>query len=145
VQRDERSGGVPIVMGGWGAKRTPRLAAQYAAEYNLPFSPVANAADQFALVRAACERADRDPATLTLSAAVVACCGEDETTFQRRAKAIGQDPEQLRKNQLGGTTTEVAARAAQYAEAGAERLYLQVLDLSDLEHLHVLHESLNAV
>ena len=96
-------------------------------------------------MRAACERVDRDPATLTLSAAVVACCGEDEATFIRRAKAIGQDPEQLRKNQLGGTSSEVAARAAQYADAGAQRLYLQVLDLDDLEHLHVLRDSLNEV
>jgi alkanesulfonate monooxygenase SsuD/methylene tetrahydromethanopterin reductase-like flavin-dependent oxidoreductase (luciferase family) len=142
VQRDERSGGVPIVMGGWGAKRTPRLAAQYAAEYNLPFSPAGNAADQFAIVRAACERANRDPATLTLSAAVVACCGEDEATFVRRAQAIGQDPQQLRKNQLAGTPAEVADRAAQYADAGAQRLYLQVLDLTDLDHLHVLAETL---
>jgi F420-dependent oxidoreductase-like protein len=142
AQHDERSGGVPIVMGGWGAKRTPRLAAQYAAEYNLPFSPAANAADQFAIARAACERADRDPATLTLSAAVVACCGEDDAAFVRRAKAIGQDPEQLRKNQLGGTTAEVAARAREYADAGAQRLYLQILDLSDVEHLHLLAETL---
>ena len=72
------------------------------------------------LVRAACERADRDPATLTLSAAVVACCGEDEAAFKRRAKAIGQDPDQLRANQFGGTTAEVATRAAQYAAAGAQ-------------------------
>ena len=82
VQRDERSGGVPIVMGGWGAKRTPRLAAQYAAEYNLPFSPAANVADQFAIVRGACEKAGRDPSTLTLSCAVVACCGEDGAAFE---------------------------------------------------------------
>ena len=142
VQRDERSGGVPIIMGGWGAKRTPRLAARYAAEYNLPFSPASNAADQFAIVKAACERVGRDPATLRLSAAVVACCGEDEATFTRRAKAIGQDPDQLRANQLGGTTSEVADRTGQYAEAGAERLYLQVLDLDDLEHLHLLAETL---
>jgi F420-dependent oxidoreductase-like protein len=145
VQRDDRSGGVPIVMGGWGAKRTPRLAAAYAAEYNLPFSPAANAADQFAIVRSACEQTGRDPNTLTLSAAVVACCGEDEAAFERRAKAIGQDPEQLRKNQLGGTSAEVAARAREYAEAGAQRLYLQVLDLHDLDHLHVLHETLNSI
>ena len=142
VQRDERSGGVPIVMGGWGAKRTPRLAAQYAAEYNLPFSPAANVADQFAIVKAACEKAGRDPSTLTLSCAVVACCGEDDAAFERRAKAIGQDPAQLRANQLGGTTAEVAERAAAYAAAGAERLYLQVLDLHDLEHLHVLADTL---
>ena len=142
VQRDSRSGGVPIVMGGWGAKRTPRLAAQYAAEYNLPFAPVANVGDQFAIARAACEKAGRDPATLTLSCAVVACVGEDEAAFTQRAKAIGQDPDQLRKNQLGGTTAEVAERAAAFKDAGAERLYLQVLDLHDLEHLHVLADTL---
>ena len=142
VQRDERSGGVPIVMGGWGAKRTPRLAAQYAAEFNLPFSPAQNVADQFAKVREACEKADRDPSSLTLSCAVVACCGENDADFERRAKAIGQDPAQLRANQLGGTTDEVKARAAEYEAAGAERLYLQVLDLHDLEHLDVLAATL---
>jgi len=142
VQHDDRSGGVPIVMGGWGAKRTPSLAAQYAAEYNLPFSPAANVADQFAIVRGACEKAGRDPSTLKLSCAVVACCGEDGAAFERRAKAIGQDPEQLRANQLGGTTGEVAERAAAYKDAGAQRLYLQVLDLHDLEHLHVLADTL---
>ena len=142
VQHDERSGGVPIVMGGWGAKRTPRLAAQYAAEYNLPFSPAQNVADQFDKVRAACEKADRDPATITLSCAVVACCGENEAAFERRAKAIGQDPAQLRANQLGGTSAEVADRAKEYEAAGAERLYLQVLDLQDLEHLDVLAATL---
>jgi len=142
VQRDERSGGVPIVMGGWGAKRTPRLAAQYAAEYNLPFSPAPNVADQFDKVRAACDKAGRDPSTLTLSCAVVACCGENEAAFERRANAIGQDPTQLRANQLGGTTTEVADRAKEYEAAGAQRLYLQVLDLHDLEHLDVLADTL---
>src|SRR5437764_1147185 len=75
MQHDSYSGGSPIVMGGWGAKRTPRLAAKYAAEYNLPFSPVANVTAQYDTVRAACEAVGRDPATLTLSAAVVACCG----------------------------------------------------------------------
>lgn len=142
VQRDDRSGGVPIVMGGWGAKRTPRLAVTYAAEYNLPFSPVHNVADQFAIVRAACESAGRDPATLLLSCATVTCVGEDDAAFHRRAKAIGQDPEQLRTHQLGGTSSEVADRAAAFAAAGAQRLYLQVLDLSDLEHLHVIKEAL---
>jgi len=142
VQRDERSGGVPIVMGGWGAKRTPRLAAQYAAEYNLPFSPAQNVADQFAKVRGACETADRDPEALTLSCAVVACCGESEAEFERRAKAIGQDPAQLRANQLGGTTAEIKERAGEYEAAGAQRLYLQVLDLHDLEHLDVLADTL---
>src|SRR3954447_4163922 len=32
-------GGIPIIVGGRGAKRTPRLAARYAAEFNVPFAP----------------------------------------------------------------------------------------------------------
>jgi F420-dependent oxidoreductase-like protein len=145
VQHESHSCGPPIVMGGWGPKRTPRLAAKYAAEYNLPFSPVANVADQFDIVRAACDATGRDPSTLTLSAAVVACCGADESEFERRASAIGQDPAGLRANQLGGVTDEVAERAAAYRDAGAQRLYLQVLDLHDLDHLHLLAETLRGL
>ena len=29
----------PIILGGWGTKRTPRLAARFADEFNLPFAP----------------------------------------------------------------------------------------------------------
>jgi F420-dependent oxidoreductase-like protein len=145
VQHDSYSGGPPIVMGGWGAKRTPRLAAKYASEYNLPFSPVENVPKQYDTVRAACDAVGRDPATLTLSAAVLTCCGEDEAAFARRAEAIGHDPAGIRANQLGGTTAEVAERAAAYREAGAQRLYLQVLDLHDLDHLHLLAETLHGL
>jgi F420-dependent oxidoreductase-like protein len=145
MQHESHSFGPPIVVGGWGAKRTPRLAAKHAAEYNLPFSPVANVPEQFDRVRAACDAVGRDPSTLTLSVAVVTCCGQDEAEFARRAATIGQDPDGLRANQLGGTTNEVAERAAAYREAGAQRLYLQVLDLHDLEHLHLLAETLRGV
>ena len=34
-----------------------------------------------------------------------------------------------------GTPDEVIAKIATYADAGATRLYLQVLDLNDLDHL----------
>jgi len=145
IQHEAHSFGPPIVIGGWGAKRTPRLAAKHAAEYNLPFSPVANVPEQFDTVRAACDAVGRDPFSLTLSVAVVACCGQDEAAFVRRADAIGQDPNGLRANQLGGTTHEVTERAAAYRDAGAQRLYLQVLDLQDLEHLHLLAETLRDV
>jgi F420-dependent oxidoreductase-like protein len=145
MQHESHSFGPPIVMGGWGAKRTPRLAAKHAAEYNLPFSPVVNVPEQFDRMRGACDAVGRDPSTLLLSVAVVACCGEDEAAFARRAEAIGQDPNGLRANQLGGTTDEVTARAAAYRDAGAQRLYLQVLDLHDLEHLHLLAETLRDV
>jgi F420-dependent oxidoreductase-like protein len=129
---------VPIVIGGWGAKRTPRLAARYAAEYNLPFGPVEAFGDQNARVSAACEAAGRDPATLVRSVATTVCCGADEAEVARRAAATGQDLASLRANQTAGTPSEVVDRLGAFAEAGAARAYLQVLDLADLDHLRLL-------
>jgi F420-dependent oxidoreductase-like protein len=133
-----QDGGVPIIVGGWGAKRTPRLAARYAAEYNLPFGPVGAFGDQNAKVSAACEAAGRDPATLVRSVATTVCCGADEAEVERRAVAIGQDLTGLRANQTAGTPREVVERLQAFADAGAERAYLQVLDLGDLEHLRLI-------
>jgi F420-dependent oxidoreductase-like protein len=130
----------PVIMGGWGKARTPRLAARYADEFNVPFPPLSAFGAQVDAVRAACESADRDPATMALSAALVVACGEDEDGFRRRAAAIGREPGELRDNGAAGTVAEVTERLAAFAEAGAERIYLQVLDLSDLDHLRLLAE-----
>ena len=82
-----------------------------------------------------CAAQGRDPRSLVCSAAQVLCLGSDEAAVRRRAEAIGREPQELRANGLAGTPDEVVDRIGALAEAGATRLYLQVLDLSDLEHL----------
>jgi F420-dependent oxidoreductase-like protein len=131
-------GGPPVLIGGLGKKRTPALAARYADEFNLPFVDVETTEAQFARVRAACEEQQRDPATMTWSNALVVCVGEDEAEVERRAKAIGRDTADLRANGVAGTPEEAVERIQQYAAVGAERVYLQVLDLADLDHLRLL-------
>ena len=128
----------PVLLGGAGARRTPRLAARFADEFNVPFHSVPDSAAGFARVREACEAAGRYPATMTYSVAQTVCCGKDEAEFRRRAAAIGREPADMREHGLGGTPGEVAAKIAEYAEIGAERVYLQVLDLSDLDHLALI-------
>jgi F420-dependent oxidoreductase-like protein len=128
----------PVILGGWGTKRTPQLAARFADEFNVPFPPLDGFATQKDRVAAACEAADRDPATMIWSAALVVCCGADEAEFSRRAQAIGREPDELRENGLAGTVGEVIDRLGAFAEAGAERVYLQILDMSDLDHLRLL-------
>jgi alkanesulfonate monooxygenase len=128
----------PLIVGGGGARRTPRLAATYADEFNLPFSPLADTEAQYARVRAACTERGRDPSSLRLSAAQVVCCGADEAEFARRAANIGRRPDELRANGAAGTPDEVAARLKAFAAIGAETFYLQVLDLDDLEHIELL-------
>jgi F420-dependent oxidoreductase-like protein len=128
----------PVLVGGWGSRRTPALAARYANEFNVPFPPLAAFPGQVEAVTAACEAAGRDPQTMTLSAALPVCCGEDEDAFRRRAKAIGRDPDELRANGAAGVVAEVVDRLGAFAEAGAQRIYLQVLDLADLDHLRLV-------
>jgi F420-dependent oxidoreductase-like protein len=125
----------PVIVGGGGAKRTPRLAATYADEFNLPFGSLAATAAQFARVREACQVTGR---SLVLSAAQIVCCGRDEAEVSRRAAAIGREPSELRENGLAGTPTELVDKLGRFAEAGATRVYLQVLDLSDLDHLELV-------
>jgi len=127
---------VPIIIGGHGPVRTPRLAARFAAEYNIPFpDSVASAAAQFERVREACRSVGRDPSTLTMSAAQVLCCGKDEAEIAKRAAAIERAVPELREHGLAGTPAELVDKIGQFAEIGTQRLYLQLLDLGDLDHL----------
>ncbi len=128
----------PIMLGGGGKKRTPALAARFADEFNFPFASVADSAAQFDVVRAACEAEGRDPATMTFSVAQVLCVGSDEAEVAQRAEAIGQPADQLRAAALGGTVAEVVDKVGAFVEAGAERIYLQALDLHDLDHLRLV-------
>ncbi|MDP3969938.1 MAG: LLM class F420-dependent oxidoreductase [Nocardioides sp.] len=128
----------PILVGGKGPKRTPALAARYADEFNLPFVSLDFTRKQFGRVRAACEAIDRDPATMTWSNALVVCVGKDDAEVARRAEAIGRKPDELRENGVAGTPAEAVEKIGAFAEAGAERVYLQFLDLADLDHLELV-------
>lgn len=128
----------PIIVGGHGPKRTPRLAARYADEFNVGFSSAAETGAQFGRVREACQAAGRDPGSLIYSAAHLTCCGRDDAEFARRAAAIGRDVAELRDIGLTGSPAQVVDKIGQYAEHGASRIYLQILDLHDLDHLELL-------
>jgi F420-dependent oxidoreductase-like protein len=129
---------VPIIVGGAGKKRGAALAARYAAEFNAAFASVEDTAAAFGRVREACSAAGRDPGSMVFSAALIVCCGRDEAEVTRRAAAIGREPAELRENGLAGTPAEVVEAIGRYAGAGVERLYLQVMDLSDLDHLDLV-------
>ena len=128
----------PVILGGAGAKRTPGLAARFADEFNTPFLSPADAGAQFDRVRAACSAVGRDPGSIRFSSAVVVCCGSDQPEVARRAAAIGREVDELRANGLCGTPAQVADRLREWAAAGAATAYLQVLDLSDLDHLRLI-------
>ncbi|MFE0422397.1 LLM class F420-dependent oxidoreductase, partial [Streptomyces sp. NPDC058953] len=78
---------VPVLIGGHGATRTPRLAARYADEFNIPFASVEDTERQFGRVRAAAEAHGRRPDDLVYSNALVVCVGRDDAEVARRAAA----------------------------------------------------------
>jgi F420-dependent oxidoreductase-like protein len=125
----------PVIIGGHGPRRTPALAAKYADEFNIGFSNVDDVAAQFGRVRSACAAAGRDPGSLVYSAAQIVCCGKDEATVSRRAAVLGRQVDELRVNGLAGSPAEIVDKIATFAEVGTQTLYLQVLDLDDLDHL----------
>ena len=125
---------LPIIIGGSGKTRTPALAAQYATEYNVAFHSLATFVERKQRVEVACTAIARQR-PLRYSMALVVCAGATEADVVRRAAAIGQDPAELRKNGAAGSAEETAATIRRFVDAGAERIYLQVLDVSDPDHL----------
>ncbi|MET9320567.1 LLM class F420-dependent oxidoreductase [Streptomyces sp. NPDC003038] len=129
---------VPVLIGGHGAKRTPRLAARYADEFNMPFASVADSERQFGRVRQAAEEAGRKSSDLVYSNALVVCVGKDDAEVARRAAAIGREVDELKANGLAGSPDEVVEKLGAYAAIGSSRAYLQLLDLDDLDHLELI-------
>jgi F420-dependent oxidoreductase-like protein len=135
----------PVIIGGGGPTRTPNLAARYADEFNLAFRSLDDTAAAYGRVQHACEAIGRDEKTMLLSAAQVVCCGRTEAELTRRAAAIGRDLDELRKRGLAGTPEDIGAKIAEFAGVGATRMYLQVLDLDDIDHLELVAELIPAV
>ena len=128
----------PIIIGGGGPKRTPALAARFAAEFNLAFPTLEFVSVQLGRVRAAVEEAGRAADDIVYSAAFAVCAGRDEAQIGRRAAAISRDVDELRANTpLVGSPAEIVDRLGPFAEAGVQRVYLQLLDARDLDHLEL--------
>ena len=125
----------PLILGGAGKKKGAALAARFADEYNVSFRSLDD--DR----RRHRPRAARQPSRPGVSSSTPRrrCCVSDGTRPSSSAgpRAIGRDLAELRENGLAGTPSEVVDRIGQFAGVGATRLYLQVLDLSDLDHLEL--------
>jgi F420-dependent oxidoreductase-like protein len=128
----------PLIVGGHGTRRTPHLAARFAAECNVPFAGPEDCVRVFSAVDRACEKAGRDPSSVVRSVAQVVCCAGRDRELERRAKAIGREVGELKANGAAGTPAEVSERLASFSGVGVSRVYLQVLDLTDLDHLRLI-------
>jgi F420-dependent oxidoreductase-like protein len=129
---------MPIIVGGSGLVRTPGVAARFADEFNVAFRPIEHLVASYRALDEACSKIGRDPATVRRSCARTLCCGKDLAEVRRRAAAIGRDLDDLRTRGIAGTPDEAVEALSRYAAIGVSRVYLQVLDLADLDQLRLV-------
>ncbi|NQV06052.1 LLM class flavin-dependent oxidoreductase [bacterium] len=130
------TGNLPIIVGGSGPKRTPRLAGTYGDEYNL-FPMAGNEIrERVERARESASAAGRDPGALTISMMSQAVVGTDETSYRSALEQVaaahpfGRTAEQIeeRLRETGapvGTPDEVGEAIGKLEQAGVQRIYLQ--------------------
>lgn len=139
---------VRLIVGGGGAKRTPALAGRKADEYNTFLAPAEEVASRVRVMReAAGDRA------VTVTAMGPALVGRTDAEYRDRlgsaAAARDVSPEDLEARYAAagvpvGPPERAAETLAALEEAGVERLYVQWLDVGDVDGLAKTLEALRA-
>ena len=139
----------PLIVGGAAKPGTVGPAVRFADEYNTAYATLAEVRERRARVSEACERAGRDPASMTFSIMTGLVVGTDRGELLARVRRIMQrtaetgDPdawlaEQQATGWIAGTVDEVADQMRTLADAGVERFFLQHLDHTDLDAVELL-------
>jgi F420-dependent oxidoreductase-like protein len=132
----------PLIVGGGGRQRTPQLAARYATEFNIGFVGEAEVRDTVANLHRVCGEEGRDPLTLKLSVALPTVVASTPADLERRCAAAGLDPARAggapEEGVLVGTPEQVVEKLQRVADLGARRIYLQCMDMTDLDHLDLI-------
>jgi alkanesulfonate monooxygenase SsuD/methylene tetrahydromethanopterin reductase-like flavin-dependent oxidoreductase (luciferase family) len=139
-----RPHGIRLIVGGSGKRRTPDLAGRLADEYNQFIGDAEAIGAKVATARRAAEQAGRDPAELTISLMGPIVTGENRADYQemlqheaaRRGLDAGALETSLRDKGIpAGPVSMVAEKMAGLQQVGVSKVYLQWLDLGDLERL----------
>lgn len=124
-----------LLIGGGGKVETPRVAGEYADEFNIYACPPEDFALKASRARQAAEDAGRDPEKLLISSAGPAIAAPDQSSYERlrdqMAELAGVEVGRLeggyRKRQYpAGWGSQAAERMAALEEAGCQRFYLQM-------------------
>jgi F420-dependent oxidoreductase-like protein len=129
---------VPIIVGGNGPRRTPAIAARHATEFNIGFRGEDRIAETFEGVRRACEAIGRDPSTLRTSVALPTVVATNDAEYLRRLAAIDADPDTFAEVNVAGSPEAAIEKLERLRELGADRVYLQLVDVRDLDHLELI-------
>jgi F420-dependent oxidoreductase-like protein len=112
---------LPLLIGGGGEKRTMRIAAQYADEWNAWTTPEV-LAHKVGVLRRHAEELGRDPAEIAVSTQALLFLSTDEAWLAER-----------RGNGIVGTPAEVTEIVGAYRDAGCDELIIPDFTLGPME------------
>jgi alkanesulfonate monooxygenase SsuD/methylene tetrahydromethanopterin reductase-like flavin-dependent oxidoreductase (luciferase family) len=133
-------GRLRLVIGGRGEKRTLRIAAEFADEWNVTRVDPETFRQKREVLAKHCVAVRRDPETIARSLMIPLAIGRDRADVAQRIAAaratfpqMPADEEAWRKASfLVGAPADVVASLREWEAAGVQRVVLQMLDQEDL-------------
>ena len=143
LPRPQRPGGPRILIGGNGEKRTLRLAARYADEWNAVFQTPAGFAHLSARLDEWLSDEVRSPEAVRRSMMTGIRFAQTRAGLETRLH--GHSVEELRgRGLIVGVGEEILPQLAELEQAGVQRVMLQWMDLDDIDGLEALAKAVVA-
>jgi F420-dependent oxidoreductase-like protein len=139
LPRSPRPGGIPIVIGGNGARRTLPLAARYADEWNGVFLTPDEFARLDGQLDELLDEAGRAPDEVSRTLMTRVVFGRTEADVDRKLEDAPRD--RLPAAVLAGTPNEIVERLGNLAEVGVQRVMAQWLEVDDIDALEAMAHS----
>lgn len=144
LPRPAVEGRPPILIGGNGPNRTLPLAARYADEWNGVFIPPDRYQELNHLLDDLIRETERDPEDVVRSVMHRVIFGRDQDELDQLLENIRHSKDELLEmGVILGTASEIKAQIDRYAQAGAQRIMLQWIELDDIDRLEGLASALN--
>ncbi|MDQ3376454.1 MAG: TIGR03560 family F420-dependent LLM class oxidoreductase [Actinomycetota bacterium] len=134
--RSPRPGGLPIVVGGNGPRRTLPLVARYADEWNAVFVTDNEFADLDARLDGLLQEAGRQPEAVRRTLMTRAVFGRTQAEVDRKLDGVPR--EELADAVIVGTVDEFVDRLGRLSDAGVQRVMLQWLEVDDIDGLEAM-------
>lgn len=144
--RPVRAGGIPILIGGSGERRTLRLVAQYADACNL-FGDVPTIRHKLEVLARHCQDVGRDPSEITMTRLGALVIAGTPAEARRKAEARwarGNVAPAWRTSYIVGDPDSVAEQARAYLDAGLDGLLFNMPDAYDLETVALAGKALTS-
>jgi len=136
-------GRLRIVVGGRGEKRTLRIAAEFADEWNATRIDIPGYRHKSEVLATHCAAVGREPGTIRRSLMIPMAIGRDRAEVSRRIAAaraifpaLPVDESAWRQASfLAGSASDVGEALDEWAAAGMDRVLLQMMDQEDIPAL----------